>query len=135
MKILCSTLIILTPLLSGAAAAEDAKIPLLARKPTPQTKQTELTADEKASLMRRVQQCWNPPPGITGKVSVWFHLDRSGAVSSTPQTVRDLDNEGEKENSALAASAKRAVLKCQPYVLPAERYDSWSEVIVNFATD
>jgi hypothetical protein len=135
MKILCSTLIFVMPLMSGVASAGDAKIPLLARKATPQTRQKELTADEKASLMRRVQQCWNFPPGAAGRVSILFRLDRSGAVSGPLQTVRDLDKEEEKENAALAAAAKRAVLKCQPYVLPAEKYDSWSEVIVNFSTD
>ena len=35
-------------------------------------------------------------------------------------------------SSTLAGSAKRAVLRAQPYQLPADKYASWSEVIVNF---
>jgi len=32
----------------------------------------------------------------------------------------------------LSGSARRAVLRAQPYQLPKEKYDSWSDVIVNF---
>jgi hypothetical protein len=31
-----------------------------------------------------------------------------------------------------AESARRAVLRCAPYSLPAEKYDAWREVIINF---
>jgi hypothetical protein len=133
MRMLCATLIMLMPLTSGAAAEGDEKIPMLVRKAQPQTKQGELTAEDKASLAGSVQRCWNPPAAVTGNVSIFFRLDRTGAVTGTPQTVRDMAKD--REDAALEAAAMRAVLKCQPYILPAESYDSWSEVIVNFATD
>jgi hypothetical protein len=133
MRVFCSTLIMLMSLSSGAVAAGDEKIPMLVRKERPQTKQSELTADDKALLAASVQRCWKPPAGTAGNVSIFFRLDRTGAVSGTPQTVRDMAKD--REDAALEAAAMRAVLKCQPYILPAESYDSWSEVIVNFATD
>ena len=133
MRILIQALFTLMQLMSGAAAVADEKIPMLVRKGEPQTKQNELSADVKSSLAASVQRCWNPPAGITGDVSIFFRLDRSGAVSGTPQTVRDLARD--KEDARLEAAARRAVLKCQPYALPAESYESWSEVIVHFATD
>jgi hypothetical protein len=133
MKVFCFTLMMVISLTSGAVAAGDEKIPMLVRKAQPQTKQRELTADDKALLAGSVQRCWNPPAGVAGNVSIFFRLDRSGAVSGTPQTVRDMAKD--REDAALEAAAKRAVLKCQPYTLPAENYNSWSEVIVNFATD
>ncbi len=133
MRVICFTLITLMPLVSGAAADGDEKIPLLSREAPTQAKRTELSADVKASLAGSVQRCWSPPAGVKGNVSIFFRLDRSGAVSGTPQTVRDFAKD--KENVRLEAAARRAVLKCQPYALPAESYDSWSEVIVNFSTD
>jgi hypothetical protein len=33
---------------------------------------------------------------------------------------------------AAADSAKRAVIQCQPYSLPAEKYAAWQDVILNF---
>jgi hypothetical protein len=93
----------------------------------------ELTQAEVSNFMESVRKCWNPPSGAGGKVSVKFKLDRTGAVAGTPQTSGEPING--KGAHLLAAAAKRAVLRCQPYALPAEKYESWSEVIVNFATE
>ncbi len=93
----------------------------------------ELTQAEMSKLIGGVQKCWNPPATSTGKVMVSFKLDRSGHVIGTPQT-SGVQVSGEKAD-LLAAAARRAVLRCQPYELPAEKYEVWSEVNVNFATE
>jgi colicin import membrane protein len=33
---------------------------------------------------------------------------------------------------AAAESARRAILQCAPYSLPAEKYEAWADVIVHF---
>jgi len=33
---------------------------------------------------------------------------------------------------AAAESARRAVIQCAPYTLPADRYDSWQEIVLDF---
>jgi hypothetical protein len=114
--------------LSCMAAAED-KIQALARD---EPARANLTVAEVNALIERVRRCWNPPAGMNEKILVRFKLDKSGMVIGTPKVLGA--SVPDKEASVLAAAAKRAVLKCQPYALPAEKYDSWSEVIVNFAT-
>jgi hypothetical protein len=121
-------LAVLTFCAAPIAAAED--IRLLSR---PAPKSAALTQTELTSLIESMQKCWNPPSIAGGKVSVKVKLDRSGAVVGMPDTLGARPKT--KRGRLLAAEAKRAVLKCQPYALPAEKYDSWREVIINFLTD
>ena len=118
MRKMSLSVIVLTSLLGVGAAASQSG---------------ELTQEEVNGLIGSVQKCWNPPTATAGKVTVRFKLDRSGAVVGTPQTSGG-QTTGEGAD-LLAAAARRAVLRCQPYALPAEKYESWSEVTVNFATE
>ena len=38
-----------------------------------------------------------------------------------------------RENRTFAGSARRAVRGCAPYKLPADKYDTWADVVVNFS--
>lgn len=90
-----------------------------------------LTQSEMDALRGQIQACWNPPQVADAgslRVSVQFQLDRGGKVTGNPRVTASSGNRQADE------SARRAVLRCgaQGYRLPAEKYDSWKDVVVNF---
>ncbi|WP_274423077.1 hypothetical protein [Chelativorans sp. YIM 93263] len=93
-----------------------------------------LTQSEMDALRGQIQRCWNVPAGAQGaenlRVSLKFSLNPSGEVEGTPQITEGGGGSGVMR--AAAESARRAILRCAPYELPAEKYDAWADVIVNF---
>jgi outer membrane biosynthesis protein TonB len=95
---------------------------------------TRLTQSEMDALRGQVQRCWNIPAGAADaqnlRVSVQFKLDASGALEGSPQIISGGGSSGVER--AAAEAARRAVSRCAPYTLPADKYDAWADVIVNF---
>jgi hypothetical protein len=100
-----------------------------------------LTMRQKTDLAQKVREqvmpCWKPPASdapIAGAVRLRFRLDRKGAVIGLPAQVGPTDQSG--PNAAylglLANSGRRAILMCAPLRLPADLYEAWSEVEVEF---
>lgn len=92
-----------------------------------------LTQSEIDALRAQIQACWNPPVGaenahdLVVQVRVQFRTD--GTLAAEPQVV----NRGSSPYFQVAAeSATRAVRRCQPYTLPAAKYDVWRDVEVTF---
>ncbi len=92
-----------------------------------------LTQSEIDALRAQIQACWNPPVGAADArdlvvlVRVQFRTD--GTLASEPQVV----NRGSSPYFQVAAeSATRAVRRCQPYTLPAAKYEVWRDVEVTF---
>ncbi len=94
----------------------------------------KLSQSEMDALRGQVQRCWNIPAGAADagslRVSVKFRLDRNGALEGSPEIVSGGGSAGVER--AAAEAARRAVSRCAPYNLPAEKYETWAEVIVNF---
>jgi colicin import membrane protein len=94
----------------------------------------KLSQNEMDALRQKLGGCWSIPAGVddadTLKVSVRFYLDRSGMLEGRPQVIKGGAASGPGRTAA--ESAVRAVQKCAPFNLPADKYDSWSEVVVNF---
>jgi colicin import membrane protein len=86
------------------------------------------------ALRGQIERCWNVPAGAMDaqnlKVSVQFKLGPSGELEGSPEIISGGGADGIER--AAAESARRAVMKCAPYNLPAEKYEAWAEVIVNF---
>ena len=86
------------------------------------------------ALRGQIQRCWNIIPGMEGggevRVEVTMRLDRTGAIEGQPNV--HATGGAERTRNSLAESARRAVLRCAPYNLPAEKYDTWADVKVNF---
>lgn len=93
-----------------------------------------LTQSEMDALRAQIQRCWNVPVGVLDaenlRVSLQFRLDPSGTVEGTPQILSG--GVGSSIERAAAESARRAILQCAPYQLPAEKYAAWADVIVHF---
>lgn len=99
------------------------------------TNGTKLSQSEMDALRGQVQRCWNIPAGAMDgdalKVSVRFRLDPSGALEGSPEIISG--GAGSGVERAAAEAARRAVSRCAPYNLPADKYEGgWDEVVVNF---
>jgi hypothetical protein len=101
-----------------------------------------LTVRQRANLVEMIRSqitpCWNPPESEdkSGHVSVLMRirLDRAGGVLGTPAVSRVTGRTSANEAyaNALSGSVRRAVLRCAPLKLPAELYDAWADVELNF---
>lgn len=94
----------------------------------------KLTQSEMDALRGQIERCWNVPAGAMDaqnlKVSIQFKLDRAGDIEGNPEIVEGGGAAGIER--AAAESARRAVMQCAPYTLPAEKYEAWADVIVHF---
>jgi outer membrane biosynthesis protein TonB len=94
---------------------------------------SRLTQSEIDALRAQIQACWNPPVGAENaqelivRLRIQFRTD--GTLSAEPVLL----NSGSSPYFRVAAeSAMRAVRRCQPYTLPAAKYDVWRDVEVTF---
>ena len=84
------------------------------------------------ALREQIGGCWSIDAGITDpdklKVSVKFNLDRQGKLEGTPTITKS------SGNASFDRSAIRAIQKCdmRGLAVPSGKYETWSEVIVNF---
>jgi colicin import membrane protein len=84
-------------------------------------------------IVGKVKTCWNVQAGgehASGQVPrVQFDLNRDGSVRGEP---RVLNAQGSREFQLAADAAKRAILGCQNYDLPPEKYEIWKRVTLEF---
>lgn len=84
------------------------------------------------ALRQQLSKCWNIPPGAREaqvSVKVRFQLNSDGTVSGFPEVV---NGSSDPLFAATAQSAVSAVMDCQAYQLPPDRYDLWRENTINF---
>ena len=93
-----------------------------------------LTAAEATGLILNIQRCWSLPVGVENaaslKVVVGFDLTREGFVEGIPTLVEPFAATGNIQQAFEAA--RRAVLQCQPYILPVDKYDTWKKLEIEF---
>jgi outer membrane biosynthesis protein TonB len=94
----------------------------------------QLSQSEIDALRAKLRQCWNPPVGAAdaAKAYVVFRVlfNRDGTILNSPVLVQAPPSQ---VGPVLAESAKRALLKCQPYtMLKPEHYDQWKDMQITF---
>ena len=94
----------------------------------------QLSQNEIDALRRRLGQCWNPPVGAADggrlKVVIRVQFKPDGSVASQPALVAATPS---PYGPAMADSAKRAILTCQPFtMLRRETYDQWKDIEITF---
>jgi len=98
------------------------------------TRGNTLSQSEMDALRGQIQKYWNIIPGMADggdvRVTVKMRLDPTGNIIGEPDVTATGGSAGTR--GTLSGSARRAVLRAQPYQLPKEKYDSWADVIVNF---
>ena len=98
------------------------------------TRGNTLSQSEMDALRGQIQKYWNIIPGMADggdvRVTVKMKLDLDGNIIGEPDVTATGGSASTR--GTLSGSARRAVLRAQPYQLPKEKYDSWADVIVNF---
>jgi outer membrane biosynthesis protein TonB len=94
----------------------------------------QLSQSEIDALRKRLSECWNPPAGAAdgGNIKVVLRVlfKPDATVASTPQLVMATAS---PFGPAMAESAKRAVLMCQPFtMLRADHYQLWKDIEMTF---
>jgi len=94
----------------------------------------ELSQSELSALRNRLRECWSVPeawanvPNLKVVIRVLFNPD--GSVQGQPQLVA---GSASSLGPAMAESAVRAVLTCQPFkMLRPEHYDRWKDLEILF---
>ena len=95
---------------------------------------SKLSQSELDALKQRISECWSYPIGAgsveTVKVLIRVAFRPDGSVADTPSV---LGGTASPYGPAVAESAKRAILRCQPYkMLRPETYDEWKEIEMLF---
>ena len=94
-----------------------------------------LTLNEVDAFRSQMRRCWSPPAGAKQAenlvVQVRLSLTPGGLISAGPVVVnRRLL--GDPFFRAAAESVLRAIRRCQPFSMPAEKYASWRNIELTF---
>jgi hypothetical protein len=87
------------------------------------------------ALRARISQCWSVPAGVRDGDQLLIRLQISfnpdGSLAAEPAL---LNTSGHPAFGAAVRSATSAIVGCAPYgdILPADKYDQWKSIIVNF---
>lgn len=94
-----------------------------------------LTQSEREGLIFKVQQCWNVPVAIQNakdlKVTLRVSLDPDGHLKSSPLLIEPVNSPLVGVQHAYEAG-RRALIRCQPFKLPSEKYETWKEIDIVF---
>ena len=125
---------------AAPAAAPPSEAPAKAKGPVkgaPDGRDRVNAANEASMLLGmivgKVKACWNIQAGgesAAGQVPrIQFDLNRDGSLRGEPRVV----NPQSSPHFQLAAdAAKSAVIRCQNYDLPPDKYDLWKRVTLDF---
>jgi outer membrane biosynthesis protein TonB len=94
----------------------------------------QLSQSEIDALRARISNCWSPPPGVNASTKIYVVLrvlfKQDASMSREPVLV---EGTASPLGPALAESAKRALLLCQPFtMLKPEHYDQWKDLELKF---
>jgi hypothetical protein len=94
----------------------------------------QLSQSEIDALRARISNCWSPPPGVDANSKLYIVLDvqfkPDANMAREPAVV---EGSASALGPALAESARRALLKCQPFtMLRPEHYDQWKDLQLKF---
>jgi outer membrane biosynthesis protein TonB len=94
----------------------------------------QLSQSEIDALRARISTCWSPPAGINASTKIYVVLrvlfKQDASMSREPVLV---EGTASALGPALAESAKRALLMCQPFtMLKPEHYDQWKDLELKF---
>lgn len=94
-----------------------------------------MSLSERDAFKQQVQRCWSPPTGGVKAeeliVKLKISLNQDGTVQGRPKVVGGNSFKNTFEKVAIE-SAIRAVLLCQPYQLPIDKYTRWKDTTLNF---
>jgi len=111
------------------------KTPDTPAPPAAETDVAEMTLSEIDSFRVQMKKCWSFPAGARAgddlAVIVRVSLMPNGMVSDGPVVV-NRNQLTDPFFRAAAESVLRAIRRCQPYQMPAEKYERWRDLELNF---
>ena len=122
----------------AAAAAPAPAVPTTARGPVKGSAEGRdaINAGKQGLLGKivdKVKTCWNIQAGGSEASSqvpvIRFELNRDGSIRGEP---RVMNYQSSPQFQLAADAAKRALIECQKYELPADKYDQWKLVTLEF---
>lgn len=92
-----------------------------------------MTANIADALKSQIYRCWSPPIGAPDVrdliVDYALRLNPDGTVAALQMTTgTQMAAAANGYTRAAAEAASRAIYQCQPYRLPADRYNVWREI-------
>lgn len=87
-----------------------------------------MTADIVDALKSQISRCWSPPTGAPNAQDLVVDFDLSLNPDGSVGSLRLLSLGGNSYTRAAAEAGSRAVYQCQPYRLPADRYNQWRQI-------
>ncbi|MBR0558181.1 hypothetical protein J5J10_21010 [Ciceribacter sp. L1K23] len=99
------------------------------------TNGSKLSMSEMDALRGQIASNWSVIPGLADaadvRIRVKFQLNESGELVGEPEV--SATGGSPQTQQVLMSGARRAVLRSAPFSsLPRDKYDAWSEVVVNF---
>ena len=95
-----------------------------------------VTISELDALRMQIERCWIVQAGARYAedlaVKVRVYLKSDGSLQRDPKIVDDTRMGEDPFFRAAAESAIRAILKCAPFKMPAEKYNLWREMELTF---
>ena len=95
----------------------------------------KLSLSEIDAFRAQMKQCWTVPAGAANAddlaVRVSLGLNQDGSLASGPFVVNK-GRIGDPYFRAAAESVLRAIRRCQPFQMPADKYRSWQKMELNF---
>lgn len=105
----------------------------LGHEKAPDTPPVTLSQSEVDALRSQISACWMPPVGALDAENVVVVMrvlfDPDGRLFQAPER---LNRQPHPLFEAMAQSAERALVMCQPYSLPPEKYAIWNTTTITF---
>ena len=127
---------LLNNVLATTSAPQNAKVANRATKGF--GAQTAMTADLQDALRSMIRPCWSPQVGAPNAADMIVDFDISlnpdGSVAQAPQLTGQSASmvASNTYTRAAADAAKRAIIECAPYKLPANQYATWRAFTFHF---
>ena len=94
---------------------------------------TRMSSNEIDAFRAQIARCWTPPVGGLGGdpivVKLRITLNEDGTLSRSPEVSNSYASPFFRP---AADSAVRAVMQCQPYQMPSEKYAQWRDMLLTF---
>lgn len=121
---------------SGGGARRSTEVASLGSRKTTGTKLSRSEIGELQGLIQdQMSRCWSPPTGVAEagslRISIEIRFNPSGELDGTPTIVEGGGGSGIQRIASEAAL--RAIRRCAPFNLPADKYDGgWDVTKLNF---
>lgn len=98
---------------------------------------SRLTLSEVDAFKVQMRRCWSVPAGAANAedlvVQIKVYLNPDGSLAQPPKLINQARLlAGDVYFRTAAESAMRAIRRCAPFKMPAEKYSGWQELDLNF---